>query len=166
MEDTIDVADEGTKDITKYLKSLETTLEVINIEKLKKYQGKDIDLLLVTDKRGDPEIVKIEIKVDRYYKTGNYFFEVNSCIERDTKGCFLYTECDYLFYYFLGTGELHVLPMPTTREWFLKEKHRFRETCSTESKLSKNKSYHSKGILVPRNVVRQEVKGIKIIKIK
>ena len=38
---------------------------------------------------------------------------------KKTPGCFLYTEADFYLYAFLDTQEIHVLPMPSTRAWFL-----------------------------------------------
>ncbi|MEW6499503.1 MAG: hypothetical protein AB1589_44625, partial [Cyanobacteriota bacterium] len=61
--------------------------------------------------------VLVEVKGDRWNRTNNFFFETHSNLEKGTMGCFLYTEADWLFYYFVNTRLLYKLPMPKTRDW-------------------------------------------------
>ncbi|WP_292877660.1 hypothetical protein [Nostoc sp. NMS1] len=101
-----------------------------------------------------------EIKGDRWNKTRNLFFETHSNLERGTPGCFMYTEADWLFYYFVNTRQLYRLPMPKTREWFLITMRRFRERTTTTPVGSSY--YTTVGRLVPITTVMLEVAGIKM----
>ncbi|WP_242054399.1 histidine phosphatase family protein [Nostoc sp. FACHB-888] len=114
MDDAVQVANQAATDIEAWLWSKSETRSVINVENDPDYQRRDIDLIWTTH---SSEIL-IEIKGDRWNKTRNLFFETHSNLEKGTPGCFLYTEADWLFYYFVNTRQLYRLPMPKTREWF------------------------------------------------
>jgi hypothetical protein len=159
MKETVEVANEGTRDITEFLLSLPWIFEVVNVEDDPYYQSIDVDLLVVSGS----DVEQIEIKADRYYHTGNYFFETDSNKERGTLGCFMYTEADKLYYYFVKQKELHILPMPLTREWFVSNKHRFEEK-SVSTSVGK-KYYTTCGYIVPRDVVQKEVGGVVVLDI-
>lgn len=155
MRDSKKVAAQATKDIEAWLLSLTTTIDVVNVENNPEYQKADVDLLLTT-KKGS---YKIEIKGDRYHKTGNFFFETHSNKENGTPGCFLYTEADWLFYYFLIPRSLYLLPMPATRDWFVGHSEHFQEK-STTTKTGAS-FYTTLGKLVPIAIVEKEVKGVR-----
>ena len=158
------IAKQAFEDIKNYFESKQSILGVINIENNKKYQEKDIDGIMVFDTNGYIDLSTFEIKADRWYKTGNYFFEIISNSNTNSLGCFLYTEADYIFYYFLEEKELHILPMPQTRDWFIENQHRFEEK-QTATKINNTIAYYSIGKLVPRKVLQNEVNNIKILKI-
>ena len=155
MRDSKKVAAQATKEIETWLRSLPTTINVVNVENDIEYQKADVDLLLTT-KKGS---YRIEIKGDRYHKTGNFFFETHSNKEKGTPGCFLYTEADWLFYYFLIPHNLYLLPMPATRDWFITRIEDFQEK-STTTKAGAS-FYTTLGRLVPIAIVQKEVKGIR-----
>src|SRR6478672_2457093 len=81
-----------------------------------RFQHRGVDLLW---ERTGGRVEGVEVKGDRNGRRGNYFFELISNLEKDTPGCFLYTTADVYLYAFLDTREVHALPMPKTREWFL-----------------------------------------------
>ena len=81
-----------------------------------RFQHRGVDLLW--DRPGRP-VVGVEVKGDRNARRKNYFLELVSNLEKDTPGCFLYSEADLLVYVFLETREVHCLPLPRLREWFL-----------------------------------------------
>lgn len=165
MSEQLNISKKASGDIEKFLKSLPTTLAVINVEDNPKYQKEDVDLLLVSDKEETPKILKLEIKADTYYHTGNYFFEVISNCTKETEGCFMYTTADFIFYYFVEPMELHILPMPLTRDWFIENQHRFiRKFCT--SHVYGDITYDTMGKLVPRRVVLEEVEGVIVIPLK
>lgn len=107
---------------------------IINVENEKKYQAKDIDLLVHL--RGPDNTRKtatIEIKGDTYpsgdispalgeIDKGNFFFEVISNDSKNprTPGCFMYTESDVVYYLYLTTGTLYQLKTNDVRDWFKK----------------------------------------------
>ncbi len=156
MQENTQVADRATADIVQWLQNSPRTISVQNVEDDPHYRHIDVDLLVTTD-RG---ISKLEIKGDRYHKTGNFFFETDSNRERNTPGCFLYTEADWLRYYFVEICILYLLPMPATRDWFVNNIERFQSKCTT-TPIRSGGCYTTVGRLVPIKVVLEEVPGIK-----
>lgn len=156
MHDAQQVAKLAATDISAWLLSKPETISVVNVEDDPDYQRRDIDLIWTTQ-TGE---ILIEIKGDRWNKTRNLFFETHSNLERGTPGCFMYTEADWLFYYFVNTRQLYRLPMPKTREWFLITMRRFRERSTTTPVGSSY--YTTVGRLVPITTVMLEVPGIKM----
>ncbi|MCZ6675721.1 MAG: hypothetical protein O7E52_00570 [Candidatus Poribacteria bacterium] len=76
----------------------------------------------------------------------------------------MYTQADYLFYYFVEVKELHILPMPQTRDWFSPRINEFKER--TTSTPVGGGSYRTVGRLVPRTRVKNEVANVKIIDLR
>ncbi len=159
------VAEQAAADLEAFLAEQPSTISVCNVEHDPAYQMKDIDLLW-TRSLPDKSLktCTIEVKGDRYHQTGNYFFETVSNEGKNTPGCFLYTQADYIFYYFVAERELHILPMPATRTWFLKHLTSFRER-RTSTPVGKGAAYVTVGRLIPRNVVKAAVPGVRIIKL-
>ncbi|PWA09676.1 hypothetical protein DCC39_12585 [Pueribacillus theae] len=164
MRDTLDIADAAAKDIEQWLKTFEETIDVMNVENDEDYQLKDIDLLWIKQNRdGSKRTITIEVKGDRYYRTGNYFLETISNKKKNTPGCFMYTEADYVFYYFVDEKELHVLPMPRTRDWFIRNLHHFKER-ETSTPVGDG-HYITVGRLVNRNELQKHVQGARVLKL-
>ena len=155
MVEGLGVANKASADIEAWLRTKPETIDVVNVENDPDYQRRDIDLIWITQ-TGQ---MLVEIKGDRWEKTRNFFFETHSNQEKGTPGCFLYTEADWLFYYFVNTRELYRLPMPKTREWFKITMRRFRERSTTTS--VGNSHYTTVGRLVPITTVMLEVSGVK-----
>jgi len=97
MQARVSIAEQAAKDIEAWLRSKKISIEVLNVENDEKYQAADVDLLWKTT-LGDKTI---EIKGDTYHRTGNFFLETHSNKERNTPGCFMYTEADFVYYYFV-----------------------------------------------------------------
>lgn len=165
MGQQVRIADKATEDIVNFLEAIPTVVGVINVEDSQYYREKDIDLVVVTNKGGTTKTMLVEIKGDTYHHTGNYFFETFSNAEKGTEGCFLYTEADYLFYYYVGVQELHMLPMKETREWFIDNIKLF-TTKETKTLVGNGASYTTVGELVPRYRLLEEVKGVKVHKLE
>ena len=151
MADGLSVARQAAAVITAWLLSQPATLAVQNVEADPNYQRVDVDLLWQTRSK----TAKIEIKGDRLHRTGNFFFETHSNREKGTPGCFLYTEADYIFYYFVTPRMLYILPMPQTRDWFLIHVERFRERV-TRTPVGRE-YYSTVGRLVPIHEVLHAV---------
>ena len=162
MKNTENIAKRAASDIEDYLRAKKETVSVENVEDNPDYRKKDIDLIWKYSKNGIIKEIAIEIKGDRYYRTGNYFFETISNEGKGTPGCFLYTEANCIFYYFLDEKELHILPMPRTKKWFLEKINEFKER-KTSTPVGNGEFYVTVGRLVPRRRVKEEVKGLRII---
>jgi hypothetical protein len=154
MTKGMQVARQATADIDAWLRSLPQTLRIQNVEDNPAYQQIDVDLLWSTDKR----CYQVEIKGDRWHQTCNFFFETHSNKEKGTPGCFLYTQADLLFYYFVVPRHLYILPMPATRDWFLANIQRFNERATTTP--VGYDYYTTVGRLVPIAIVSEEVTGV------
>jgi hypothetical protein len=124
-----------------------------------RFQHRGVDLLW---QRPSLPVAGIEVKGDRQGRTGNYFLELVSNLEKDTPGCFLYSESDLLVYVFLERRELHLLPLRAAREWFLPRAKAF-PVRSTRTRLGKE-SYTTLGALVPVMQLLREVPGALRIK--
>ncbi|WP_233258568.1 hypothetical protein [[Phormidium] sp. ETS-05] len=156
MQEASGVARQATADITQWLQSLPETIQLQNVENDPNYQQIDVDLLLTTTNGS----YQLEIKGDRWHKTGNFFFETHSNKEKNTPGCFMYTQANYLLYYFVTPRTLYILPMPETRNWFAANIYSFRER-STTTPVYGGGHYTTVGRLVPIQTVIQEVQGVK-----
>ena len=164
MGGAMSIAEQAAFDIEHFLNENEATIEVTNVEYEIEFQEKDIDLLWRYRTNSGEKTVTIEIKGDRYHRTGNYFFETISNDQKNTPGCFMYTEADYVFYYFLEQRELHILPMPTTRDWFILNLDQFPESATSTEHKGKF-LYRTIGRLVERKRVKNEVTDVRIINI-
>lgn len=159
MRYTAGVARRAAAAVTDFLqRTWPQTVFVHNVEDDPAYQEHDVDLLWsYLDEGGNLRVIPIEVKGDRYHRTGNFFFETVSNEERGTAGCFLYTKADWLFYYFVEIGRLYCLPMRAVRPWFEANLSRFREQ-RTSTPLSNGRGrYVTVGRLVPIATVLAEV---------
>jgi hypothetical protein len=150
------IAGRASTEIEAWLREWPGTLNVENVEGDPDCQARDVDLLWATG----PRDYTIEIKADRWHATGNFFFETLSNKSKNTPGCFLYTQADFLFYYFVEPRRLYILPMPRTRAWFLQQAGRFEERETTTP--AGAGGYTTVGRLVPVEIVLKEVPGVKI----
>ena len=163
MRDTNAVARAAARIITRYLRAHPATVLVRNVERDPFYQRIDVDLVWrVRVGPGRVRNLRIEIKADRCDATGNFFFETWSNREHGTPGCFLYTQADYLYYFFIETGMLYVLPTARVRAWFARHAAEFRERDTSTSVAGGAGHYTTVGRLVPISRVLAEVEGVEI----
>jgi len=158
------VAAKAADAVEAFLRKHPATRKVVNVEADAAYQAKDIDLLWQFESKGAVKEVSIEIKGDRWHKTGNYFFETISNEGKATPGCFMYTEANYIYYYFVEERELHVLPMPATRNWFVQHLNDFKER-KTSTPIGNKDAYVTVGRLVPRKRVLAEVPHVRVVQL-
>lgn len=158
-ETSVEVAKQAAQEISAWLKTFDETVSVRNVEAEPEFQKMDIDLLWQTTR----DTYRVEIKADRWHRTGNFFFETHSNKEKHTPGCMLYTQADYIFYYFIETGVLYVLPVQKTQSWFRKNYKRFQERATTTP--VGTASYTTVGRLVPIRTALKEIPGIKKVAI-
>ncbi|HEX4621350.1 MAG TPA: hypothetical protein VH208_07270 [Myxococcaceae bacterium] len=148
------VADEAVRVARDYLLSLDAESRVHDVQVDPRFQHRGIDLLW---ERSDSSLVGVEVKGDRQANRGTYFFELVSNVERDTPGCFLYSEADLMLYVFVASGELHHLPLPATRAWFLPRASEF--PLKQARTRAGTAAYTTVGAIVPRRRVLAEVEG-------
>ncbi len=159
------VAKQAARDIEAWLLAKPEAIEVINVEDSSDYREKDIDLIYkYRNKAGAELTTSIEIKGDRWHRTGNYFLETTSNDQKKTPGCFIYSEADWLFYYFVEIRQLHIIPMLEARKWFTDNINDFKEK-KTMTPLANGSHYNTVGRLVPVNVLQKAVTKIKVVNI-
>lgn len=157
---TTAVAKRASADVAHFLQTVwPQTVTVHNVEDDAAYQAHDVDLLWTILEKEQLRIIPVEVKGDRYHRTGNFFLETVSNEGKGTQGCFLYTRAEWLFYYFLEIGKLYCLPMAEARPWFLQNMTRFKEQ-RTSTPTRSGQSYVTIGRLVPITAVLTEVSGV------
>jgi hypothetical protein len=73
----------------------------------------------------------------------------------------MYTEADFVYYYFVVIKKLYILPMPDTRLWFLEHLEEFRESA-TQTVVGNGNFYTTVGRLVPIKTLLHNVENVKI----
>ncbi|WP_244238155.1 hypothetical protein [Corallococcus terminator] len=154
-------ADRAVQHARAWLLETEPGSRVHDVQLDPRFQHRGVDLLW---ELASGEVRGIEVKGDRNATRRRYFFELVSNLEKDTPGCFLYSGADLMVYVFLTQGELHVLPLPRVREWFLGRakdyalKHAFTQTGAIR--------YTTVGAVVPVRDVAEGVPGVSAVKLK
>jgi len=144
-----------------YLWQRPGTVQVRDVRADPEYRVADVDLLWTwQDQAGRLHTTRLEVKADRWHNTGNFFFETQSNKARGRPGCFLYTQADYLLYYFVGPRLLYILPMPAIRDWFLAHQERFPER-ETSTPVGEGEEYITVGRLVPIGDLLAQVPGVR-----
>jgi hypothetical protein len=125
-----------------------------------RFQHRGVDLLW--DRPGQA-VQGVEVKGDRQGgRRGTYFFELLSNAERESPGCFLYSEADLMAYVMVDRQETHLLALPAVRAWFLGKAKDF-PLRSTRTRTGAA-LYTTVGAIVPVRQVRAEVPdGLKIV---
>ncbi len=137
-----------------FLQSDAPGCRVHDVQEDPRFQHRGIDLLW---EKPDGRVLGVEVKGDRQARRGNYFFELVSNLEKDTPGCFLYSEADLFLYVFVETREVHALPLQATRSWFLPRSREF-QLRHTKTRTGAS-LYTTVGALVPVRDVLSSVPG-------
>lgn len=159
MRGVMGAADKAVSLARQHMRKVEPNSLIHDVQEDPRFMHRGIDLLW---ERVDGSILGIEVKGDRQARRGNYFFELISNFEKDTPGCFLYSMADFMFYVFLLTQEIHVLPLKATREWFLPLAKDF-PVKHTRTRMGKE-FYTTVGVIVPIRRVQKSVVGASIVK--
>lgn len=150
FEDKNKIADEYSIKVKEYFKR--KGIKVVDLEGNKLYQKKDVDFIL---KKGSKRM-KVELKSDTYIPR-NFYIETVSNVGKNTKGCFLYTESDFILYGFVNHGIFYMIPTVKFQEWFSKNEHRFSEPNTKVFTPAGEDGYYSKGKLVPVEILVEEL---------
>lgn len=155
FDEVAQVGTDANREVVQYLESLKETIQVIDVQDDEFFQKKDIDLLYLFKTKNDVRLMKIEVKGDRQHKSGNYFLETVSNVDKGTEGCFMYSEADYFFYYFVETKELNIIPLQDARTWFIANMFEF-EPKKVRTRVNGH-YYESEGRIVPKLRMNKEV---------
>ncbi len=148
------VADRAIGLARAHLSTTDPAGRIHDVQDDPRFRHRGVDLLW---ERSDGEVRGIEVKGDRNARRGNYFFELVSNLEKDTPGCFLYSEADLILYVFLERYEVHELPVRFTREWFLERAKEF--PLKTTRTRTGTALYTTVGAIVPVKTVLAQVAG-------
>lgn len=118
-----------------------------------RFQHRGVDLLWDTAEG----LFGVEVKGDRHRAGVNYFLELVSNVEKETPGCFLYSEAHWLIYVFVHLGEAHLLPLGAARGWFLPRARQF-TLRHTTTRIGAH-HYTTVGALVPVGELLDAVPG-------
>lgn len=116
MRSTAHAAQQAVESVTRFLRWRAPGSLVHDVQDDPRFQHRGVDLLW---ERPGEAVLGVEVKGDRNGRRGNYFLELISNFEKNTPGCFLYSEADWLAYVFLDRLELHLIPLREARAWFL-----------------------------------------------
>ncbi len=152
MRGVMATADLAVELARQYLLSLHPDARLHDVQADPRFQHRGVDLLVELPSGA---LFGVEVKGDRQRHRGNYFFELVSNAERNTPGCFLYSEAARLIYVFVENREVHDLPLPAVRSWFLPNASQF-PLRHTQTRVG-NSAYTTVGALVPVKRVLTEV---------
>lgn len=158
MRGVMGAAQRAVEHARDWLLSSEPGSRIHDVQEDPRFQHRGVDLLWELP---SGEVRGIEVKGDRQPRRRRYFFELVSNLERDTPGCFLYSGADLMVYVFLAQAELHVLPLPAVREWFLPraKEYELRHTFTQTGAIR----YTTVGAVVPVKDVRDSVPEVRCI---
>ncbi len=158
MQSVRGAADRAVSVARRFLHAQDVHSDIHDVQDDPRFQARGVDLLWAT--KG--ELLGVEVKGDRQgTRRGNYFFELISNLEKNTPGCFLYSSAHLLLYVFLQRLEVHALPLPATRSWFLPCAARY-PLRHTGTRLGAE-GYTTVGALVPVRDVLGAVPGARCV---
>ena len=131
--------------------------QIEDVRKDPVYQAKDIDYICSKD----DDAWTVDIKTDRCYRTGNYFFEILANVESEKLGWAYTSEADYiLIVYDTGSGhELHVIDMALLRIWLEQNEWKCRK-IENSTRRENGSIYHSQGIICNRTKFAEESNAV------
>ena len=110
----------------------------------------------------------VELKAEAE-TTGNLFLETVSNWHTTRYGWLLTSHADWLWYHFLDTNWLYLIPMGALREWFWGDQDDVDAgACERYREVSQQKHEQgnlTKGFLVPANDVMREVRGTELVRL-
>lgn len=155
MREVMPAAERAVSLARAHLAASEPQGRVHDVQEDPRFRHRGVDLLW---ERPSGPVLGVEVKGDRHGRRGNYFFELVSNLEKDTPGCFLYSLADLLLYVFLEREEVHQLPLPALRDWFLSRAKSF--PLRTSRTWTGRGEYTTVGALVPVQEVLSQVPGV------
>lgn len=127
--------------------------DITDVRKIQEYQVQDIDYICSSV----DDSWSVDVKTDRCYRTGNYFFEIAANIELDKQGWAYTSAADYiLIVYDTGADyELHVISMDKLRQWLQKNGDKCK-IITNSTRRENGTIYHSQGIIINRIKFQRE----------
>jgi hypothetical protein len=161
MHGVMAAAERAVHLVRQHLLASQPGSQLHDVSRDPRFQHRGVDLLW---EHADGTVLGVEVKGDRQPRRTNYFLELISNLERDTPGCFLYSRADLMAYVFLAQRELHLLPLPRVRDWFLPRAREYtlRHTSTRTGAIR----YTTVGAVVPVADVFRDVPGTERFRIE
>ncbi|MBU9200256.1 hypothetical protein KTD31_02400 [Burkholderia multivorans] len=151
IEPSFVLGQKGVQAIETLFRYIRGVSGVENLELLRKWQKKDVDLRIREAGLGSSYIL-VEVK-NEDKDTGNMVLELKSNIELDTPGWFVYSEAQVLVSIMWKTGDVVLVEMEKAREWVRSRKTPLRPARGKVQQ----QNYHSLVLLAPLNALLQEI---------
>lgn len=151
------IASKASSEIYTFLKNRKNVIDVINIEKNKKFQCNGVDLLCFKREVSTIKTQSIEIKADTHSNTNKYFLEVVGNDSTGVPGGMIYTRADYIFYYFKGIKELHVIERIPLQKWISNNGKNLNYKNVPTVDRNNNLLYNTIGALVSRELLKSVI---------
>lgn len=156
MTNQREVANAGVAEVVKYYTSRDDVKQVLNRQE----DSKDRVNQLAIIKNNSSKVTIMDVKTDTQYRTGNFFIEEISQMEKQVKGWLTESTAEYIAYYFLGHNVMYLIPLKSLRAWAEKRLDRY------EPRLARNHGYHTLGRIVPRDTLFNELGDVEEIFLK
>ncbi|XTR39316.1 hypothetical protein ACQQ2T_15520 (plasmid) [Paraclostridium tenue] len=151
------IASKASSEIYTFLKNRKNVIDVINIERNRNFQCNGVDLLCFKKELNTIKTQSIEIKADTHSNTNKYFLEVVGNDSTGVPGGIIYTIADYIFYYFIGIKELHVIERIYLQQWIYNNGNNLNYIDVPTVDKNNNFLYNTTGALVSRELLKNTI---------
>ena len=151
------IASKASSEIYTFLKNRKNVIDVINIERNRNFQCNGVDLICFKKELNTIKAQSIEIKADAHFNTNKYFLEVVGNDSKGVPGGIIYTIADYIFYYFIGIKELHVIERIHLQHWIYNNGKRLNYIDVPTVDKNNNFLYNTTGALVSYELLKNTI---------
>lgn len=151
---------QAAADVKAWLTQHPETVSVDDVRSDPGQQQRGIDYLWQTSQA----TYTIAVTADRWEEAGQFFFEMQADEEQEIAGSFFTTTAQFVFYCFVVSTVLYILPMPDTREWFAPRAETFQERRTTTPTADGGYSVTT-GRLIPIGTVLAAVPNIEEVQL-
>lgn len=164
FHEQVSIGEQGQKVVESYLNSLPNVLKVVDVSDIPKFQAAGIDVIWKEKQDSLEKRVRGEVKTDTWIsRTGNFFLETTSNVERDTLGWVFGSLADRLLYLSWGDAVLYDLEMGSVLDFVGYHGHDYKTQRSSTKGDAGQTIYHTEGILVPKTYLLNWDRNHKII---
>lgn len=150
FHESIQLGKKGEAILLDYLNRVEAIKNIKDVTDNKDYFELDIDYIVEFT---DGSKQTLEVKTD-FTKYPNLFYELVSCVETGSIGCFEKTKAERLMYLYVETGELFTFDMHLFRNWVNENKQAFEKYKKTLKNSRYDGSYYTtQGFAIPKKLI-------------
>lgn len=142
----------------EYLESLSHTIEVLDVTKDPHFRKKGIDILYLYRVESGAKLMTIQLMDDHGAEREKYFIETIKDMRNRENADFLFSQADFLFYYFEDAKELSIIPLEETRTWIICRLNDFEK--KREHVREDGLIRETEGILIPKD--EMEKQGVEV----